>query len=122
MTEQYYQFRNIIELSGFCLHNTFLFKTSSMSRLRVWQWDHQLVPLLAICIWNVLREKPLHLLPTPLGFGRGLWMTHGSSKNRLINKAFLEHINSIDPAIKFTVEETQGNGAILPSLTPLSYP
>ena len=27
-------------------------------------------------------------------------------------QAFLEHINSIDPAIKFTVEGTQGNGAI----------
>ena len=27
-------------------------------------------------------------------------------------QAFLDHINSIDPAIKFTVEDTQGNGAI----------
>ena len=27
-------------------------------------------------------------------------------------QAFLDHINSIDPAIKFTVEGTQGNGAI----------
>ena len=27
-------------------------------------------------------------------------------------QAFLNHINSIDPAIKFTVEDTQGNGAI----------
>ena len=25
---------------------------------------------------------------------------------------FLDHINSVDPAIKFTVEGTQGNGAI----------
>ena len=25
---------------------------------------------------------------------------------------FLEHINTVDPAIKFTVEGTQGNGAI----------
>ena len=25
---------------------------------------------------------------------------------------FLEHINQVDPAIKFTVEDTQGNGAI----------
>ena len=28
-------------------------------------------------------------------------------------QAFLDHINSIDPAIKFTVEGNQGNGAIL---------
>ena len=27
-------------------------------------------------------------------------------------QAFLDHINSIDPAIRFTVEGTQGNGAI----------
>ena len=27
-------------------------------------------------------------------------------------QAFLDHINSIDPAIKFTAEGTQGNGAI----------
>ena len=27
-------------------------------------------------------------------------------------QAFLDHINSIDPAVKFTVEGTQGNGAI----------
>ena len=39
-------------------------------------------------------------------------MTHGSSKKQAHKQAFLDHINSIDPAIKFTVEGTQGNGAI----------
>ena len=28
------------------------------------------------------------------------------------NQEFLEHINKVDPAIKFTVEGTQENGAI----------
>ena len=36
-------------------------------------------------------------------------------------KVFLDHINSIDPAIKFTVEGTQGNGAI-PFLDTLVTP
>ena len=36
-------------------------------------------------------------------------------------QAFLHHINSIDPAIKFTVEGTQGNGAI-PFLDTLVTP
>ena len=36
-------------------------------------------------------------------------------------QAFLNHINSIDPAIKFTVEGTQGNGAI-PFLDTLVIP
>ena len=36
-------------------------------------------------------------------------------------QAFLDHINSINPAIKFTVEGTQGNGAI-PFLDTLVRP
>ena len=36
-------------------------------------------------------------------------------------QAFLDHINSIDPSIKFTVEGTQGNGAI-PFLDTLVTP
>ena len=36
-------------------------------------------------------------------------------------QALLDHINSIDPAIKFTVEGTQGNGAI-PFLDTLVTP
>ena len=36
-------------------------------------------------------------------------------------QAFLEHINSINPAIKFTVEGIQGNGAI-PFLDTLITP
>ena len=42
--------------------------------------------------------------------------TKGSCK-----QAFLDHINSIDPAIKFTVEGNQGNGAI-PFLDTLVTP
>ena len=33
-------------------------------------------------------------------------------KQQVNKQAFLDHINSIDPTIKFTVEGTQGNGAI----------
>ena len=54
-----------------------------------------------------------------LGFGIGLWMTHGSSSNRLISNFFLDHINSMDPSIKFTAEGNQDNGAI-PFLIPWS--
>ena len=32
-------------------------------------------------------------------------------QQRVHKQEFLEHINSIDPAIKFTVEGTQGNGS-----------
>ena len=33
-------------------------------------------------------------------------------------QTFLEHINKVDPAIKFTVEGNQENHAIIPSLIP----
>ena len=122
MTEQYYQFRTSLNCWSYVhIILTFLFKTSSMSRLRVWQGDHQLVPLMPFCIWNVLREKPLHLLLTPLGFGTDLWMTHGVIQKQAHKQAFLDHTNSIDPAIKFTVEGTQGTG-VIPFLDTLVAP
>ena len=39
-------------------------------------------------------------------------MTHLSSKRKSTNSAFLEHINSVDPAIWCTVEDNKENGAI----------
>ena len=61
------------------------------------------------------------LLSTPPGHGTGLWMTHGPSKKQAHKQAFLDHINSMDPAIKFTVEGNQENGAI-PFLDTLVTP
>ena len=45
----------------------------------------------------------------PPGFGTGLWMTLGSSNNKPL---FLDHINSIDPRIKFMVKGNLENVAI----------
>ena len=73
-----------------------------------------------ICTWNVLREKPLHLLLTPWAWYRFVedtWVIQKQSHKQ----AFLDHISSIDPAIKITVEGTQGNGDI-PFLDTLVTP
>ena len=60
--------QNIIELLGsVCIILTFPFKTSFLNRSRECLWDHQSVPLLPICTWNVLREKPSGLLSTLQG-------------------------------------------------------
>ena len=40
-----------------------------------------------------------------------MWMTHLSSKRKIKNKTSL-HIYSIDPAIKFTVEDNKKDGTI----------
>ena len=122
MTEHYYWYRTSLNGWGsVCIILTFLFKTSFMNRLRVQLWDLQSVPLLPIYTWNVLRERLSVLLSTPPGHGIGLWMIHGSSKKQAHKQKFLDHINSMDAAIKFTVEGTQANGAI-PFLDTLVTP
>ena len=64
--------QHIIDLMGFCMHNTYFrftyFKMNSMSRLREWQWVHWSCPYLPICMWSILRGKPsgLPLIPQVL--------------------------------------------------------
>ena len=84
-------------------------------------WDHWSVPLLPICTWNVLKERLSVLLSTPPGHGISLQMIHGSSRKQAHKQEFLDHIHRVDPAIKFTVEGTQENGAI-PFLDTLVTP
>ena len=78
-------------------------------------------PIVANLSMESFERKALMSATNPPRHGSGLWMTHGSTNNRHINTGFLDHINSINPAIKFTVEGNQANGAIH-SLTPLSLP
>ena len=113
--------QDIIELLGFFYTIlTFLFKTNSMSRLRVRQWNHHGAQLLPIYSWKILKEKPLCLLVTPRAWFRFMDDTWVIQK-QAHKQAFLDHINSIDPAIKFTVEGNQDNGAI-PFLDTLATP
>ena len=63
--------QNIIELLGFCLHNTyFSFQNKFYEQVEdARQWDHQWAQLLPICLWRVLREKLsciCYLLPRDL--------------------------------------------------------
>ena len=56
-------------------------------------------------------REALQSASTPLGIGPGLWMTlviQQQSHKHL----FLDHINSIDPAIRFTGEGYEENGSI----------
>ena len=56
-------------------------------------------------------EREALSLLHPLGIGSGLWMTL-VIQQQSHKQLFLDHINNIDPAIKFTVEGNQENGAI----------
>ena len=57
--------QNIIELLGFCLHNTyFSFKIISMHKLKEQLWGPWPVPWWLTFIWTVLKRKPSTQPPT----------------------------------------------------------
>ena len=68
-------------------------------------------PILANLYMESFERKAISSAVNPPGHYTGLWMTHGSPK-QAHKQEFLDHSYSVDPAIKFTVEGTQANGAI----------
>ena len=93
--------------------STFLSKTSSMNRSRVQTIRFPSQPHCSQPLHGVLRTKSSKSLPlTHLGSGAGLWMTPLSSTREVNKQGFLQHINSVDPALKFRVEENKEDGSI----------
>ena len=81
--------QDIIKLLGFCLHNTyFSFQSKFYEQVEGAAMGSPVSPIVPTCIWNILRENPQGLLLTHPGYGMGLWMTHGSSNNKPINRHF----------------------------------
>ena len=58
-----------------------------------------------------LEQKAL-ICPHPLGFGHRFVDDTFDIHKELNKQGFLQHINSIDPAIRFTVEDNKDNGSI----------
>ena len=77
-------------------------------------------PIVANLYMEYFEREALHTTSTPLGTGIGLQITLLSS-NKSPKQLFLDHIYNIDPAIKFTAEDNQENGAI-PFLVTLVKP
>ena len=114
--------QDIIELLGFCLHNTyFSFQNKYYEQVEGVPMGLPVSPIVANLYMDSFERKAIASAINPPGHGLGLWMTPGSSNNRAHKQGFLDHINSIDPAIKFTVEGNQANGAI-PFLDTLVTP
>ena len=59
-----------------------------------------------------LEQKAPSTAPNPPDSGTGLWMTPVSSTRNSSKQGFLQHINSVDPAIRFTVEDNKEDGSI----------
>ena len=79
--------QNILELLGFCLHNTyFSFQNKFYEQIEGVLMGSPVSPIVANLYMECFERKALRSAINPPRHGLGLWMTHGSSKNRLINK------------------------------------
>ena len=91
-----------------CTTHTSLSKINSMNRLKEWPWGHHSALYLPICTWSILKGKSLGLPPTPKFW---FWFVNDTFviQQQAHKQLFLDHINSIDPAIMFTVKGNQEN-------------
>ena len=81
--------QDIIELLGFCLHNTyFSFQNKFYEQVEGVPMGSPVSPLEANLYMESFKRKAIRSTIDPPGHGLGLWMTHGSSNNRHTNKVF----------------------------------
>ena len=78
----------------------------------MWPWVPQVSLIVANLYMEYLEQKALSTAPHPLDSGAGMWMTPLSSTKEVNKQGFLQNINSVDPAIKFTVEDNKEDGSI----------
>ena len=113
---------NIIELLGFCLHNTyFSFQNKFYEQVEGAAIGSPVSPIVANLYMEYFERKALVSAINPpwvwYRFADDTWVIQKQAHKQ----AFLDHLNSIDTVIMFTVEGTQGNRTI-PFLDTLVTP
>ena len=104
--------QNIIELLGFCLHNTyFSFQNNFYEQVEGAAMGSPASLIVVNLYMDYFEKKALHTASTPSHWFRFVDDTFVIQQESH-KHYFLEHINNIDPAIKFTVEGNQENGTI----------
>ena len=104
---------DIILLLEFCLKNTyFSFQDQFYEQVEGAAMGSPVIPIVANLYMEYLEQKALSIAPTPPRF----WCRYADDTfviHKEVNKqGFLQHINSVDPAIKFTVEVNKEDGSI----------
>ena len=104
---------NIIILLEFCLKNTyFSLQDQFYEQVEGVAMGSPSSPIVANLYMEYLEQKTLSIVPHPPKF------CHRSVEDTFVihkevnKKGFLQHINSVDPTIKFTVEDNKEDGAI----------
>ena len=114
--------QSIIELLGFCLHNTYCsFQNKFYEQVEGTAVGSPVIPIVANLYMEHFEREVLRSASYPprywYRFVDDMWVIQQQAHKQL----FLDHINSIDPNIKFTVKGNQENGAI-PFLVTLVKP
>ena len=114
--------QNIIQLLGFCLHNIyFSFQNKLYEQVEGVAMGSPVSPAVANLYMEHFEREVLQSASNPPRH----WFRYVDNAFAIQQQAhkqgFLEYINSIDPAIKFTMGGNQGNGAI-PFLDTLVTP
>ena len=106
---------DIILLLEFCLKNTyFSFQDQFYEQVEGAAMVSPVSPIVANLYMEYLEQKALSIAPTPKFWCRYVDDTFVIHKE--VNKqGFLQHINSVDPAIRFTVEDNN-EGRVHPLL------
>ena len=106
--------QRIIKLLRFCLHNTyFSFQNKFYEQVEGTAMGSLVSPIVANLYMEYFRGKALESVSHPprywFRFVDDTWVI----QQKTHKQAFLDHINSIDPAIKFTVKDTKKMGLSL---------
>ena len=114
--------QHILELLGFCLHNTyFSFQNRFYEQVEGVAMESPVSPIVANLYMEHFEREVLRSASLPprfwYRFVDDTWVILQQAQREL----FLDHINSVDPAIKFTVKGNQEDGAI-PFLDTLVKP
>ena len=104
---------NIILLLEFCLKNTyFIFQGQFFEQIEGVAMGSPVSPKVANLYMEYVEQKALGTAPHPPRFWCRFVDDTFVIHNEANKQGFLQHINCVDPAIKFTVEDNKADGSI----------
>ena len=104
---------NIIELLGFCLNNTyFVFQEEFYEQTRGAAMGSPISPIVANIFMEAFEKKAIETALHPPRIWKRYLDDTFVLQDHAHKEEFLQHLNSVDPSIKFTVEESKEDGSI----------